>query len=424
MSNALPSPPSPRAATKTGRRKARRLRRWLPIAAFSLVCVSAAAWGLGLGRSPPTSGSPTHGNARGAAAAAPVTVAPVRTEDVPIELEAFGTVEASSTVEVVPQVTGLITEVHFREGAFVKKGDLLFSVDTRPYRASQAAAQAELAKSLALAQQTGSEAERYLELERQGVATAQQRAQAQADAASSRAQVNQLRAQLDSANLNVKFTRITAPIDGKTGALLVHAGNVIHANAPQPLVVIRGLSPVLVRFAVPQLYLTQIRESFAAQPLAVRAIPGGMGPGGDGLQPVQGWLTFMENSDDSATGTIALKATFTNTDQQLWPGASVDVVLTLGTDHQALVVPSQAVRDAQDGSYVFVVGRDQTVQQRPVEVLRTTPRLAVLREGVQAGEQVVTDGYIRLRNGTPVTIQKPAAGAEHASAAGAAGAAP
>jgi multidrug efflux system membrane fusion protein len=122
---------------------------------------------------------------------------------------------------------------------------------------------------------------------------------------------------------------------------------------------------------------------------------------------------------DSATGTITLKATFSNADQQLWPGASVDVVLTLGTDRQALVVPSQAVRDAQDGSYVFVVGRDHTAQQRPVEVLRSTPRLAVLREGVQAGDEVVTDGYIRLRNGTPVTIQKPAPGAEHANAGGA-----
>jgi multidrug efflux system membrane fusion protein len=394
--------------------KVRRLRRWLPIAVFALVCISAAAWGLVLGRSPSASGSPARGKGR-AAAPAPVTVAEVRSQDVPIELEAFGIVEASSTVEVVPQVTGLITEVHFREGAFVKKGDLLFSVDTRPYRASQAAAQAELQKSLALAQQTASEAERYLELERQGVATAQQRAQAEADAASARAQVHQLRAQLDSANLNVKFTRITAPIEGKTGALLVHAGNVIHANAPEPLVVIRSLSPVLVRFAVPQLYLAQIRESFAGQPLSVRALPRAAGPSGE-AQPVQGLLTFMENSVDSATGTIALKATFTNADQQLWPGASVDVVLTLGSDRQALVVPAQAVRDAQEGSYVFVVGRDHVAQQRPVEVLRTTPRLALLREGVKVGEEVVTDGYIRLRNGTPVTIQEAAAGPEHASA--------
>jgi len=331
-------------------------------------------------------------------------VAPVRSEDVAIELEAFGTVEASASVAVVPQVTGLITEVHFSEGSFVNKGDLLFSVDTRSYRASQAAAQAELAKSAALAQQTASEAERYLDLERQGVATAQQRAQAQADAASARAQVSQQRAQLESANLNVKFTRITAPIAGKTGSLLVHAGNVIQANAPQPLVVIRSLSPVQVRFSVPQIYLPQIRASFSGQPLAVRARPRG-----EGARLAEGLLSFMENTVDTATGTIALKATFANTDQQLWPGASVDVVLTLGIDRQALVVPAQAVRDAQDGSYVFVIGPDQSAEQRPVEVLRTTARLALIRAGLHQGEQVVTDGYVRLRNGTKVAIRAAAA---------------
>jgi multidrug efflux system membrane fusion protein len=410
----------------------RLLKTWLPIVAFALVCLSAAVWGLGFGHSSEAAGSPERGKgkAAGAGAAAPVTVAQVSARDVPIELSAFGTVEASSTVDVVPQVTGLITEVHFTEGSFVKKGDLLFSVDTRPYRASAAAAQAQLARSNAQAQQSASEAERYKELEVQGVATAQQRTQAESDAAAARAQVSQLRAQLDSANLNVKFTRITAPIDGKTGSLLVHAGNVIQASAQQPLVVIRSLSPVQVRFSVPQTYLGQIRESLssseassgkAAQPLSVRAIPRG-----DGAQPAEGQLTFMENSVDTATGTIALKATFSNTDLLLWPGASVEVVLTLGTDRQALVVPSQAVRDAQAGSYVFVVGPDQTAKQRPVEVLRSTPSLALIREGVRAGEQVVTDGYVRLRDGTKVVIQAAPAGqgAERAAADELPGAAP
>ena len=141
-------------------------------------------------------------------------------------------------------------------------------------------------------------------------------------------------------------------------------------------------------------------------------------PRGEGAQPVEGLLTFMENTVDTATGTIALKASFTNNDQQLWPGASVDVVLTLGTDRQALVVPARAVRDAQGGSYVFVIGPDQTAVQRPVEVLRSTPQLALVREGVREGEQVVTDGYVRLRNGTKVAIQAERAGtgSERASA--------
>jgi multidrug efflux system membrane fusion protein len=326
----------------------------------------------------------------------------VKAQDVPIELAAFGTVEASNSVDIVPQVSGQITEVHFVEGAFVKKGDLLFSVDTRTYRASLAAARAELAKSSALAQQATSEAQRYAELERQGVATGQQSTQAQAEAASARAQVDQVQAQIRSASLNVNFTRITAPIDGKTGSLLVHAGNVIQASSSQPLVVIRSLSPVQVRFAVPQQHLAAIRASLAGEALPVRAaLRGDTGP------PAQGQLTFLENSVDTATGTLSLKATFLNRELQLWPGASVDVVLTQGSDRNALVVPAEAVRESQDGSYVFVVGPDGKVKQQTVQVARTTDRLALLREGVSPEDRVVTDGFVRLRDGVQVVIQEP-----------------
>ena len=248
------------------RPKRSRLKRGLLIGALCLGAVGAAAWGLGLGHAAGGAVSRKAGG-RGAEAA-PVTVAAVRTLDVPIEIRAFGTVEASSTVDVVPQVTGLITQVHFTEGSFVQQGDLLFSVDTRSYKASLAAAQAELARNAALAAQAQSEAVRYAELVRQGVATDQQLTQAQSAAATARAQVQEGQAQIQSASLNVKFTRITAPISGKTGSLLVHAGNVIQANAPQPLVVIRSLSPVQVRFAVPQTYLTEIRQSFGHRPAA------------------------------------------------------------------------------------------------------------------------------------------------------------
>ncbi len=395
------------------------MKRWLAFAALLAACVGMATWLLlrpaaqshsatAQSESGAQPGSADKGSAdKGSAgAAAPVTVAEVKAEDVPIELRSFGTVEASNSVAVVPQVSGQITEVHFVEGAFVKKGDLLFSVDTRPYRASLAAARAELARSSALAQQASSEAERYAQLAEQGLATEQQLAQAQADAASARAQVEQMRAQIESASLNVKFTRITSPIDGKTGSLLVHAGNVIQANAAQPLVVIRSLSPVQVRFAVPQQHLAAIRQGLASGALPVRATQRLEGAQGvEGAPPAQGQLTFLENTVDTATGTISLKATFTNHDLALWPGASVDVVLTLGTDHDALVVPAEAVREAQDGTYVFVVGPDQKVKQQPVQVLRTTDRLALLRDGVSPQARVVTDGFVRLKDGAPVTIQ-------------------
>lgn len=389
------------------------MKRWLAFAALVAVCLGIATWLLvrppGRNNSATaasdTAPASTATSAKGAgkgAAAVPVTVAEVKAEDVPIELMAFGTVEASNSVEVVPQVSGQITEVHFVEGAFVKKGDLLFSVDTRPYRAELAAARAELARSSALARQASSEAQRYADLAQQGVATGQQLTQAQADAASARAQVEQMRAQIDSASLNVKFTRITAPIDGKTGSLLVHAGNVIQANAAQPLVVIRSLSPVQVRFAVPQQHLSALRDGLASGVLPVRA-----SPRAEGVQPAQGQLTFLENSVDTATGTISLKATFANLDLALWPGASVEVVLTLGQDRNALVVPAEAVREAQDGTYVFVVGPDDKVRQQPVHVLRTTERLALLRDGVSPQERVVTDGFVRLRDGVSVVV-KPA----------------
>ncbi|HKO94536.1 MAG TPA: efflux RND transporter periplasmic adaptor subunit, partial [Polyangiaceae bacterium] len=370
----------------------RRKRLWL-IAALCLSGAGAAAWGFGRGHD--ANGAVPHKADGRGAEPAPVTVAPVRSEDVPIEIHAFGSVEASSTVDVVPQVTGLITQVHFTEGSFVQKGELLFSVDTRPYRASLAAAQAELSKNAALAAQAQSEAQRYAELVHQGVATDQQLTQARAEAATARAQVEEGQAQIQSASLNVKFTRITAPISGKTGSLLVHAGNVIQANAPQPLVVIRSLSPVQVRFAVPQTYLTEIRQSFGRNPLGVKATPRG-----EGAETAEGQLTFLENTVDPSTGTLGLKATFANTGLELWPGAAVEVRLELGVDRQALVVPAEAVRDSQQGSYVFVIRDDQTATQRPVEVARSTPTLALIREGLRAGERIATDGYLRLREGT------------------------
>ena len=387
------------------------------IAALCLSTAGVAAWGLApdLG----AGGALARPAGGRGSEAAPVTVGAVRSLDVPIEIRAFGSVEASSTVDVVPQVTGLITQVHFTEGSFVRQGDLLFSVDTRSYRASLAAVQAELAKNAALAAQAESEALRYAELVRQGVATDQQLTQAQSQAATARAQVKEGQALIQSASLNVKFTRITAPISGKTGSLLVHAGNVIQANAPQPLVVIRNLSPVQVRFAVPQTYVTEIRQSFGHTPLAVKATPRG-----DAAETAEGQLTFMENTVDPSTGTLGLKATFPNTGLELWPGAAVEVRLEMGIDRQALVVPAEAVRDSQKGSYVFVIRDDQTATQRPVEIARSTPTLALIREGVRAGEQVVTDGYLRLREGTRVSIVPARSSAEQAARVGLPGAEP
>ena len=340
--------------------------------------------------------------------AVPVVVATAQLLDVPREVATFGVVEASSTVEVAPQVQGLVTEVHFKEGDFVKRGDLLFTVDTRPYRASLAAAQAELLRNKAVADQAQLEAERATRLKQEGVASDQEVARARADAASSAANVKVGQAQIQSANLNVQFTRITSPLDGRTGSLLVHAGNVVRPGEAQPLVVIRSLSPVYVRFAVPQDYLAAISERFGRESLTARVTQRG-----DQAKAVEGPVTFLENTVDAATGTVALKASFVNAGQELWPGASVDVVLVLGVDKQATVVPEAALQRTQSGSIVFVVGKNGTAELRPVQVLRSTATQALISSGVKAGEEVVTDGQLRLRQGSKVT--RKAAGATLAS---------
>jgi membrane fusion protein, multidrug efflux system len=340
----------------------------------------------------------------------PVTVAAAQLLDVPREVRAFGIVEASSTVDVRAQVQGLITQVHFHEGDFVKRGDLLFSVDTRPYSASLAAAQAELLRNKAVADQAAIEAARAARLRQEGVASDQEVNRAEADARSTAANVKVGQAQIQSASINVAFGRITSPLDGRTGSLLVHAGNIVKATDAQPLVVIRSISPVFVRFSVPQDHVGVIREQLGKGSLVARVTPRG-----DNVKGIDAPVTFLDNTVDVATGTVSLKATYANSEQLLWPGASVDVVLVLGVDRQATVVPEPALSRSQAGTLVYVIGPDGRAEPRNVEVLRTTDTQALIRSGVKAGEDVVTDGQLRLRKGTKVARKpsaKPLASAE------------
>lgn len=334
----------------------------------------------------------------------PVVIAVAEKKDVPREVRAFGSVDASSTVDVRAQVQGLVTEVHFREGDFVKRGQLLFTVDTRPYRASLAAAQAELLRSRAVAEQMRVEAERANALRQEGVASDRDVAKANADAASSAADVKLGQAQAASASLNVTFTRITAPIDGRTGALLVYPGNLVTASDAQPLVVLRSLSPVYVRFTVPQEHVATIRDRLGKLPLTARVTPRG-----EGKKTIEAPVTFLENSVDTSTGTIMLKATYLNAAQELWPGSSVDVVLVIGTDEGATVVPEPALQRSQAGTLVFVIGPDGRAAPRPVQLLRTTETEALIASGLEPGERVATDGLLRLRKGTKVVEAAPPA---------------
>jgi membrane fusion protein, multidrug efflux system len=327
----------------------------------------------------------------------PVTLAAVEKRDVPREVRAFGNVDASSSVDIRSQVAGLITEVHFKEGDFVKRGQLLFTIDTRPYSASLAAAQAQLLRNRATAEQMRVEAERASALRQEGVASDRDVAKANADAASSAADVKLGQAQIASASLNVAFTRIVAPIDARTGSLLVYPGNIVKATDAQPLVVLRSVSPVYVRFTVPQEHLTTIRARLGKEPLVARVTPRG-----EGAKTIEAQVTFVENSVDASTGTVMLKATYPNTQQELWPGSSVDVVLVLSVDKDALVVPESALQRSQSGTLVFVLGQDGRVTPRPVKVLRTTETQALIASGLEVGERVASDGLLRLRKGTKV----------------------
>jgi len=335
---------------------------------------------------------------RGAPPPTPVTVATVASRDVVVRLRAVGTVEPVSTVRVVAQVTGMIQRVHFREGDLVAAGDLLFCIDTRPYASGLAAAQAQVVRDQALARQAREEADRAARLAASELASAQDVSRAQAAAAAAQAALEASEARVRAAALDVQFAQIRAPIAGRTGSLLVVAGNVVKANDTQPLVVIRSLVPIHVRFAVPEEHLPELRRRMQAGVVPVTARPRGAGG-----QEARGALVFLENTVDPATGTIGLKAEFTNEDHALWPGQFVDVTVELGVERGATVVPDTAIQMGQDGAYAFVVGEDGRARLRSVQVRRTIDAVSVLEAGLRRGERVVTDGQVKRRDGSPVT---------------------
>jgi multidrug efflux system membrane fusion protein len=354
----------------------------------------------------------------------PVSVAVAAQESMPVQVRAIGTVEPSSTVQIKSQVAGELLSVHFTEGRDVDKDDLLFEIDPRPYRealaqadasvakdrAQLAQAQANLARDQAQSKSAEADASRYEQLAKEGVAPAMQATQqrAAADAAresthADQAAIDSARASLESdqsavarAKLDLGYCEIRSPVGGRTGNLLVHPGNLIKVN-DVPLVVINRVAPIFVSFGVPEEQLNAIKQRSAGQQLAVEA-----STDADPNHISRGVLKVIDNAVDTNTGTIRLKAAFDNTDRLLWPGQFVNVMLTLGTQSDATVVPSEAVQDGQRGQFIFVVKADQTVEPRPVTVARTIGRKAVISKGVMPGETVVTDGQLRLFPGAKV----------------------
>jgi multidrug efflux system membrane fusion protein len=344
----------------------------------------------------------------------PVTVAQVEKKTVPQLVTAIGTVDPIHTVQIRTQVGGTLEGVHFREGQEVNKGDLLFTIDARPYQAALAQAQSAVQRDKAKMLDAEANARRYEELAKKEYVTQQQAESARADAVSLKATVQADEAAVEQAKLNLAYCAIRAPVTGRTGSLLVHAGNVVKAN-DVPLVVIDQMQPIYVSFAVPESVLPQIRAKQGEQlPVAARLSdqkPGDV-PESSAIrgEAEQGVLTFMDNAVNTVTGTILLKATFENKNEALWPGSFAMATVTLGEIRDATVAPSQAVQRGQQGLYVFVVKQDGTVESRPVVVAVQDERQAVIEKGLAPGETVVTDGQLRLAPGARVQIKGGAAG--------------
>lgn len=330
-------------------------------------------------------------------APAPVTVASVVRKNVPVELRAIGNVEAYATVAVKSMVSGTITRVHFREGEDVAKGALLFTIDPRPFEAAVAQARADLARDAATARNAAEQARRYQALLQEGIVTREQYDQMQATADSLAASH---RAAVDSARLQLDYCYIHAPMAGRTGGLLVHAGNLVKANDSPSLVTVNQVSPLYVSFSLPEKELAVIKARMGGKLPVQATIPN------SGLPPERGVITFLDNGVDQATGTIRVKGSFPNRQRRLWPGQFVNLVITLDVQKDATVVSTRAIQTGQQGEFVYLVRKDATVEVRQVTTGAAADGLTVIVKGLNPGDTVVTDGQLRLVPGGKIAVRQ------------------
>jgi membrane fusion protein, multidrug efflux system len=334
--------------------------------------------------------------------AVPVTIASVLQETVPIRLQAIGNVEAYQTVSVKARVDGQIVTVNFREGDPVKKNEVLFRVDPRPYEAALRQAEANALRDQAARDQARSQEKRYQELLDKNFISKEAYAQIRTNAATAEATAAASQAALENARLNLEYCTIVSPLDGYVGKVLLQAGNMVRANDVNALAVINQVRPIYVNFAVPEQSLPEVRKYRAAGPLAVETVPD------PGAPPALGELIFVDNAVDPSTGTIRLRARFPNTDAALWPGQFVSVTLRLYDQVDAIIIPAPAVQNGPEGQYVYVVGQDLVANVRKIAVQRTDGERVIVASGLQKGERVVTRGQLRLGPKTRVQIGKAA----------------
>jgi multidrug efflux system membrane fusion protein len=334
----------------------------------------------------------------GDAGPVPVVTAIAAEKSVPENITTVGSGEALTTVEVRAQVTGQLVGVDFTEGQDVTAGQTLFRIDPRPFEVAVQQAQATLNKDQAQANNSEALRKKDDDLLKAGLIARADYDTAAALAASQLATTAADQAALDSAKLQLQYTSIKAPVSGRTGALMVHQGSLVRNGDANPMVVINQITPIRVTFAVPGTYLPKIRAGQDKAPLRVSASPSAGSP-----SPAVGQVSFIDNTIDQATGTIKLKANFPNADRRMWPGEIVQITLQLAVDAHAIVVPTAAVQNGQQGQYVYIVAADHTVKMQPVTVTRTFDDVSVIASGIKAGDEVVTDGQLRLTPGVRVS---------------------
>jgi multidrug efflux system membrane fusion protein len=384
MAEHVAAPPGPIA----------RRRWWLIGVAAALVAIAALVAYL-------ASGTSASGTAKGPAPApVPVSVVTVAQQSMPMRIAAIGNVEPFATVSVKARVDGQIVDVGFKEGEEVREGQLLFRIDPRPYEAALRQAEATHQRDTAAAAQARSQEKRYLELLEKNFVSKDAYAQFRTNAETAEAVAAASRAAVENARLSVDYCTIRSPINGFAGKTLIQRGNLVKANDTASLIVLNQVRPVYVNFAVPEQNLDAIRTYMARGPLGVSAVPPGSSHQANG-----GRLVFVDNAVDSTTGTIRLRAQFPNQDLALWPGQYVNVAVTLFEQDAALVVPADSVQNGPQGQYVYVVKPDLTAELRQVKLDRVDGGRAIIAAGLKPGENVVTQGQLRLGPGSKVTIR-------------------
>lgn len=357
----------------------------LVIAILLLGCKKPAASRQGTGSPPPV----------------PVEVAAAETRTMPVEMKAIGAVEPMASVQLKSKVQGEILQVHFADGAQVQAGDPLFSIDPRAFQAALKRAQANLSIARSVAAIATEQAERYTTLINRGVASKEQTAQVLSTAESQKSELAARQADVDEAQLAIEWSQVLAPISGRTGAALLKAGNIAQPNV-DTLAVINQMQPIYVTFSLPENSLAEVRQWMNKSTPAVSAYD----PDSAALLGT-GELTFVDNAVDRASGMITFKATFPNTGETLWPGQFVDLNVKLAEEPDAVVIPSTAILEGQQGAQVFVVTGD-TATLRKVTVERSVAGLSLIKEGLAPGELVITTGQLRVTSGGKVAVKAPA----------------